>query len=214
MIFIYILIAVLLIFIILLLSPLKIIVSCSQNKPYAEIRYLFVKKTVFPLKKKQKKSDDSDKQSEKNDKNKKNGKEKKRKSIIPKEKNKKITFFINVLKSSGKALKHFTKRITIDKIIADIDISDEDACKCAVKFGRFNFAIYNILNFIAQFIIVNKEHININCVFNKPKCVYNFSFTVKFTPYTVFLSALAFIFTFLVNNIKAKKFNTAESLQA
>lgn len=198
----YIIAAILLLILILFYSPFKIYVVCEENKLTAVVKYLFFKKTLYP--RLQQKKADENKTGEKNKPNEKDSEEnngkKKKKSIIPKDKDEKIDFFINVLKASGKFLKFFTKRITIKKLRADIDISDEDACDCAIKFGKFNIFVYNILSLCGVFFNVKKDHININCVYNKPESVFNYSFIVSFTPAAGILSIFAFIFTFLVNN--------------
>lgn len=214
MIFLYILAAIVIIFIILIHSPFKIYVLFNENKFSVTVKYLFFKKDLMnkedekdnnEKRKKKKKSAKKSAKKRKDKKKNENKKNKKKKSIFPKEKEEGIAFIINVLKASGKALKIFTKRITIKNIKANIDISDEDACECAVKFGKTNIAVYNIISFASCFFKVKKQYININCVYNKPKSVYNLGFTVKLTPFAGILSTIAFIFTFLVNNKRVKK---------
>lgn len=214
MIAIYIILSILLLFVILLCSPFKIYISCQSNKFNIKIRYLFFEKKLLPYNK-----DSSENDSKKNVKGEKKKKKrikktrknnsdnqaKKRGKFIPESKAERFEFIINILKSSRNALKHFTKRITIYDVCADINISDPDACECAVKYGKTNIIVYNILSFTSCFFRLKKNYININCVYNQPESVYNFSFTVKFTPSSGILSVIAFIFTFLANNKKARK---------
>ena len=221
----YIILGIIAFIIILLHLPFNIYVSCCDNKISVKLRYIFLKKYIYPqFKKKIKETKlpesnqdtETEKTAKSNDnKNKKNVKKektekKKKKSLFPEAKDEKISFIINIMKSSGKALRHFTKRIYVKKLKVNIDISDEDACDCAVKFGKTNIAVYNILSFISVFFRVKKEYININCVYNKPESIYNFSFVIKFTPSAGILSAIVFIFTLLVNN-KNVSAKTAES---
>lgn len=198
----YIIAAILLLLALLLYSPFRIYVVCEENKLTAAVKYLFFKKTLYPKPQPKDKPEDRPKKKKRSKEkdSEENNEKKKKKSIIPKEKDEKIDFIINVLKASGKLLKCFTKRITIKKLRADIDISDEDACDCAVKFGRTNIVVYNIVSLCGVFFKVKKDHININCVYNKPESVFNYSFIVSFTPAAGILSIIAFIFTFLVNN--------------
>lgn len=230
MIILYILGGIILLLVILLHSPFRIYVSCHENKFSVYIKYFFFKRNLLPKPEKKSKAKSAEEtgqpagkentQSEDNSDNTKESQtdtqtekknKKSKKSIIPEEKSERIAFIINVLKSSGKALRHFTRRIVIKNVRADIDISDPDACDCAVNFGKANIAVYNILSFASCFFKVKKEYININCVYNKPESMYNFSFTVKFTPSAAILSVIPFIFTFLANNIKAKR--QAEKVQ-
>lgn len=231
MIFLYILGAVILLLVILLHSPFRIYVSCRENRFSVYMKYLFFRRDILPKPEKKSKTEPSlksgedkpeertaqaEEQPEESQTGTKTEKKKKKdkKSIFPEEKDERIAFIINILKSSGKALKHFTKRIVIKNVRADIDISDLDACDCAVNFGKANIAVYNILSFASCFFKVKKDYININCVYNKPESIYNFSFTVKFTPSAGILSVIAFIFTFLVNNIKAKRQSQKVQTQA
>lgn len=212
MIAIYIILSILLLLVILLCSPFKIYISCQRNKFNIKIRYLFFEKKLLPYEK-----DNSENDSKKNVKVKKNKKKKKtrknnsdiqakkRGKLIPESKAERLEFIINILKSSRNTLKHFTKRITIYDVCADINISDPDAYECAIKYGKINIIVYNILSFTSCFFRLKKKYININCVYNQPESVYNFSFTVKFTPSSGILSVIAFIFTFLANNKKARK---------
>lgn len=231
MIFLYILGAVILLLVILLHSPFRIYVSCRENRFSVYMKYLFFRRDILPkpekksaaeetLKTSKDKPEESTAQAGEQPEESQTGtkaekkKKKDKKSIFPEEKDERIAFIINILKSSGKALKHFTKRIVIKNVRADIDISDLDACDCAVNFGKTNIAVYNILSFASCFFKVKKDYISINCVYNKPESIYNFSFTVKFTPSAGILSVIAFIFTFLVNNIKAKRQSQKVQTQA
>lgn len=223
MIFLYILGAIILLLVILLHSPFRIFVLCRENKFSVCVKYLFFKRNILPKTEKKsetKKSARSGKElrkqnagqaKEQTEESASQTEKKKKKSIFPEDKSERIAFIINILKSSGKALRHFTKRIVIKNVRADIDISDPDACDCAVNFGKANIAVYNILSFASCFFKVKKEYININCVYNKPESIYNFRFIVKFTPSAGILSVIAFIFTFFANNIKAKR--QAQKLQ-
>lgn len=211
MIALYIVGAVILLIIVLMHSPFKIFVECNDNKLSVKLKYLFWKKSIFPKEdtkqeiKSTPKTSKTARSSKKNTSANKKKSDKKKKKLFPEKKEDQIAFIINILKSSGKALKVFTKRITIRDITADISISDEDACDCAVKFGKSNIIIYNLLSFCAMFFKIKKNYINIRCVYNKPKSIYNFSFMVKFSPSAGILSAFAFIITFLVNNKRSKK---------
>ena len=203
-----IILAIILFFAILLNIPFRIFVSYLDKTPDIYVKYLFFRKTILPkAEKEKKKKDKPEKKSKKDKKEEKSDdatEEKTKKGIMPEKTSERIQFIINILKASGKALRAITKRIKVRKLCVDIDISDEDACDCAVKFGRMNMAVWNIYSFASQFLSIKKDHIRINCVYNKPESVYNFSLIVKVTPAAAILTAFAFIFSFLVNTIKGK----------
>ncbi len=209
MIVLYVILAILALIIILFHIPFRLYVCCNENKISLILAYLFFKVRLYPKPKNKKSVFKTKKKKEKKLTNKTTNKEetqkKQKKKLIPEKTDDKIGFIINVLQSSGKALRKFTKRIKIKNIKADIDISDEDACECAIKFGKANIAVFNILSFAGTFFKIKKKHININCVYNKPESIYNFSFNVNFTVSAASSAGIAFIFTFIVNNIKANR---------
>lgn len=201
MIVLYILAVILAIIIILFHIPFRFYVSCVENKITVTLKYLFFKLKLYPVPEsteKKKKADKKKKPDKKND-----DEPKKKSKLIPESTDERIELVINILKSSGKALRVFTKRIAIKNIRANLDISDEDACECAIKFGKTNIAVFNIVSFAGIFFRVKKKYININCVYNKPQSIYNFSFNVNVTLAGALSALTAFIFTFIANNIKA-----------
>lgn len=213
-----IILAIILLFAILLNSPFRIFISYIDKTPNISIKYLFFKKNILPKNEENPSKKDKVKYEKKSKKkNKKNSddntEEKKKKGIFPKKNSERLQFIINIMKASGKALRAITKRIKIRKLCIDFDISDEDACECAVKFGKMNMAVFNIYSFASEFLNIKKDHIKINCVYNKPESVYNASLIVKVSPAAAILTGFAFIFSFLVNTIKTKMKSRKKRLQ-
>ena len=92
----------------------------------------------------------------------------------------------------------------------DFIISDLDAYDCALKFGKTNIAVYNIIAYLNCFIKLKKKSIDIKCIYNQPECSYNLSFMIKISPAAGISAMIVFIFTFLVNNKSIKNQNKYE----
>lgn len=200
---------ILLLFLLILFSPIRVIAEYIDGKPKLVIKYLFLKKNITNRikstgaekkerkKKKPEKKENIEKKSSKN-------------KILPEDTSGKIAFFKNLISSGGKALRRITRHIKIKDIYINFIISDMDAYSCALKFGKANILVYNILSYTGSFIKLKKRSINIRCVYNRPDCVYDIKFKLYITPAAAIGTAAAFIFTFLVNNKKA----AAEKLSA
>jgi len=93
-----------------------------------------------------------------------------------------------------------TKRLCrgfhIGKIFIDFRISDPDAYDCALKYGRICIVLYNTLGILDKMFSVSKKSIDVKCIFNKEKSIYDISFTLRFHPITGIACALSFLWTY------------------
>lgn len=190
---------ILLILIILLFSPVKVYVKYFEDEPEVILKYLFLKFVLVggKAKKKPEKSKDKTKAKKVSD-EKKDEATKKKKTFLPESTSGKIDLIKNILKESGKLFKRLTKHIKFKDIYIDIQISDLDACECAVKFGKANIVVYNLLVFLGNFVKLKKKKIGIKCVYNQPESVYNISFNVRISLGAIICIAVAFIFKILI----------------
>ncbi len=201
---------ILLILAILIFSPVKVYVKYFDKKPEIILKYLFFKKIlVGEGKKKKLQKKKADKKTEKKEEK---SEEKPKKKLLPETTSGKIDFIKNILNTSGHAFKRLTKHIKIKGIYIDIKISDLDACECALKFGKTNILVYNTLSYLGNFVKLKKKSVNIRCVYNEHDCFYKIGFNIRITPVAAIFIAVAFIFRFLVNNIKTKN-KTMENQQ-
>lgn len=199
---------ILLIILLLIFSPFKLFVDYQNGKINIVVNYLFFKKSLKKRKKKISKKQKNKKYSNSEEEVVQN--KSKIKNIIPEDTKGKIELVLNLLKSGGKAVKHVTKHISIKDLYLDFIISDLDAYECALKFGKANIVVYNILSYLSCFIRLKKKSINIKCIYNQPECSYNLNFVIKITPAVGIFALVVFIFTFLVNNKNIKKQNQYE----
>ena len=200
---------VLLIILLLLFSPIRVYVEYLGGKPKVILKYLFIKKQLVGGEEKKKKAKKPKKAKEKPKKKTEEEadeeKKEKKGGLLPDTLSGKIDFFKALLKAGGRALKRLLHRIKIKDIFIDFTISDEDAYECAIKFGKTNIIVYNAFTYLSYFLRLKKKSINIKCVYNKPDCVYDVSFTVCVTPGALLAIGIAFVFAFLVILIRSKK---------
>lgn len=105
----------------------------------------------------------------------------------------KITQIWEILSSPAKRL---CRGIHFDKIFIDFKISDPDAYDCAINYGKTCIIVYNMLGIFNQIFSLSKKSINVECVFNKEKSIYDISFTVRFHPIVALLCGGSFLWTY------------------
>ncbi len=194
---------ILLLLLIVLFSPFRLYVQYKDKKPYLQFRYLFFKKTLVGGKPKASTPAKKKAPSQKGKKEEKP--EKKKSGLMPESLSGKIELAKGLIKAGGKALRRLIRRIKIKELYIDIDVSDEDAYECALKFGKTNIIVYNAVTLLSQFVRIRKKSIAVKCIYNRPESVYNISCTVFITPAALICIALALAFAFLAIIIKSKK---------
>ena len=202
---------IILLLLILLFSPIRVYIEYLGGKPKVVLKYLFYGKTLVGGQKKPKtQKKKAKKKTKKNDSKKKADKKEKEETkeksgLLPDSLGGKIDFILELVKLGGRALRKLLRRILIKDIIINFTISDEDACECALKFGKTNIIVYNAFSALSCFLRLRKKSIQIKCVYNKPDCIYDTSFTICITPGALIAIALGFAFAFLKLVIKTKK---------
>ena len=183
---------VLLILLILIFIPLRFCVCYSEGSLKVVLKYFFFRKTLADIENEKvivKKITDTGKNA----------------GISSENAESKVGYFFEVVRSSGWAFKKLLKRIKIKDIVIDFIVSDEDACECAVKFGRMNILVYNAFAALGYFIRLKKKSINIRCVYNQPKCIYNASFKICVLPAAVIIIFIGFCWNLVKLILKHKK---------
>lgn len=88
------------------------------------------------------------------------------------------------------------KGIHLDKIFIDFKISDPDAYNCAIDYGKTCIVVYNTLGILNQMFSLSKKSINVQCVFNEKKSIYDISFSLRFHPITLLFCGISFLWTY------------------
>ncbi|MDE5946237.1 MAG: DUF2953 domain-containing protein, partial [Oscillospiraceae bacterium] len=111
---------------------------------------------------------------------------------------------VDIWEISSKPLKKICKGIHFENIYINFKISDLDAYDCALKYGKICILVYNLLAVFDQIFSLKKKSIDVNCVFNEEKSIYDISFSLRFHIVTFIISALSFL-------LKYKSQNTEKS---
>jgi len=111
---------------------------------------------------------------------------------------------MQIWEAASSPAKRLCKGIHFDKIYIDFRISDPDACDCALKYGKICVLVYNMLGVFNQMFSITKKSIDVDCIFNKEKSVYDISFTVRFHPIVCLVCGISFLWTYYFKIYKKK----------
>ena len=100
---------------------------------------------------------------------------------------------------SKKWLVHIFKHIYIEELMVDCIVSDEDAYKAAMNYGKINAAIYNSINLIRMFFTVTIKTVDIVCDFDNKNSRYDFSAKITVRPATILSAVFGILFGLLIN---------------
>lgn len=116
----------------------------------------------------------------------------------------KIELVKRLIASSGKGLKRILKGIKFKGLYLKLDIADEDAAECAIKYGKIGAAVYDGLSFLRTFFTVTVEKIELNCRYYTDRGDCTAMGTIALRPATVINAALGIGMKFLILTIKEK----------
>lgn len=90
-----------------------------------------------------------------------------------------INMLLDVFKAIKVNLGKFIKSLKVTNLYIDFKVANQDAYDCALKFGKMNILLYNVLGYLERNFKVKKEFINIQPKYNSSDSVYNISFKIK-----------------------------------
>lgn len=102
----------------------------------------------------------------------------------------KVEFALKLLEIANRPVRHLLKRIRIADLYVDFLAADEDACKCAVKYGEVSGVVYNLIAILGEFFTVSYKTVDIECGYNQKESRWDFSFRLRFVPMTAAVSAV------------------------
>lgn len=103
-----------------------------------------------------------------------------------------------------KVVKKLLKAIKIRQLEVYITVADEDAYECAMKYGKINAAVYNVLALIKNYLTVSIKHIEVNSKFNSNESEYRFAGKIKVRPSTVIAIAFFILINYIHTNVKLR----------
>lgn len=144
-------------------------------------------------KKKADKSDDSFEEKEEAD-------DDKKKSV-----DEKIEFIVGIWESAQRPMLKIFKGFRISDLYIDFVIADEDAYKCALKYGRFSALIYNGIAFFSQLFTVRLKTIDVQPQFGASKGRWDVGARLDFRLGTVVIAGAWFLITYIFRTFLPEK---------
>lgn len=106
-------------------------------------------------------------------------------------------FFMNIWRSAKRPLKKVFKGFHFYDIFIDFEIADEDAAKCAIRYGEVCMIVYNWYAGFSRIFTTKYKKLKVDCNFNEDKSRFDLSFKVRFLPITAVLAGIWFLITYL-----------------
>ena len=127
-----------------------------------------------------------------------------------------IELINNCAKYLGKFSKGFLKSIYITKLFINISVTESDAAKTALKYGKICQEVYPALGFICSSCHVKNYKVNIWANYCGDKTKGTFDTRILLVPRSVINAAIALVFRLgiqllkvVFSNIKASKYNNS-----
>lgn len=207
----YVLVVILVLFVVILFSPVCLEGAYSKERIYLLAKWLFIKYDIYPPdKKKQEKKKIKAAKKEK----KKELKEAKavRRGKIPKEKKKKHLFgdmkpieflklFASVISQMGKTARTILRRTTFKNFSLEVTVGGEDAAKAALTYGEICAFTYPALGLLHANSKMKNPKVNIFADYEKEETDVNFSSVAKI-PLIMLVISVLWIVPSLIKNIR------------
>lgn len=108
-----------------------------------------------------------------------------------------VDFFMKLWSCAKRPVRKIFKGFHISKVYIDFLVADEDAYKCAMRYGQVCALTYNLLAQFSQLFSVKYKTVDIQCGFGKEKSRWDGSFNIWFLPVTAVISGAWFLITYI-----------------
>ncbi|MGN0576960.1 MAG: hypothetical protein ACI4J2_13145 [Ruminococcus sp.] len=108
-----------------------------------------------------------------------------------------VDFFMKLWSCAKRPVRKIFKGFHISKVYIDFLVADEDAYKCAMRYGQVCALTYNLLAQFSQLFSVKFKTVDIQCGFGKEKSRWDGSFNIWFLPVTAVISGVWFLITYI-----------------
>ena len=183
---------ILLLLLALLMIPVHITADWNENFS-VKIRYLFIKKTLFPFAEKEKKP--KEKKPEEKPAGEQKTKKKKRKPTLEEI----IDGLIDAVKRYGPGAKMILRNIRVHRLELFWKVAAEDAAACAMRYGRICALLSTALGFFRNFMRIEKSSFRVYPDFTAEKEETRVSADIEFNPLIVIIGAIRIAFAFVKN---------------
>ncbi len=89
------------------------------------------------------------------------------------------------LPTAGRTLQKLLKAIKIKIKYLYLGIADEDACQCALKYGKISAIFYNVYNLLGGIFTLKAKKIHLESKFNQDKMEYKVDVLISVLPSTI-----------------------------
>lgn len=125
----------------------------------------------------------------------------------------KVGFIMDIWRSAKRPVRRIFKGIHITEIYIDFMIADEDAYKCALKYGRIGGAVYHILASAGNIFTTKYKTIDVTAGFAEEKSRWDAGCKVTFLPITAVISGIWFGITYIFRIYLPGKRNKKKSAE-
>lgn len=108
-----------------------------------------------------------------------------------------VGLLMDIWKSANRPLRKILKGFHFYDIYIDFMVADEDAYKCAIKYGRVCTLLYNSLAHFSNIFTARIKRVSVVCGFGKEKSRWDGGIKVYFQPITAVIAGLWFLITYI-----------------
>lgn len=123
----------------------------------------------------------------------------------------KIDFIFNIWDIGGRPLLKLFKGFHIKNVFIDFIVANEDAYKCAVHYGHISSIVYNFFAWLGELFTLSYKTVDIQCGFASEKSQWDCSCKISFRFYTLVISGLWFLMTYIFKILLPRKLRRKKS---
>lgn len=112
----------------------------------------------------------------------------------------KIATAYDLYTSSRKHLGRLIKGISLHELYVNFCVADENAYDCALKYGRLSAAVYNITGFLCCAFNVKKKSITVSNIYKNTDSIYDFSCRVRLRLGRAVTAAVGILIAYMKND--------------
>ena len=130
----------------------------------------------------------------------------------------KVEFLVDIWESAQRPLLKIFKGFRLKDLYIDFVIADDDACDCALKYGKYSALVYNGIAFFSQVFTVRLKTIDVRPQFGVSKGQWDAAGKLYFRLGTLVIAGAWFLITylfktFLPNKLRKRKMKKSAARQ-
>ena len=117
----------------------------------------------------------------------------------------KIEFIVGIWESAQRPMLKIFKGFKLRDLYIDFEIADEDACDCALKYGKYSALIYNGIAFFSELITVRLKTIDVRPAFGVSKGRWDAAGKLSVRLGTMVIAGVWFLLTYFFRTFLPEK---------